>query len=158
MALGEVVVSLPWWCHPPVLLAPGYWRLFLNLVLLFQNWKSKIHKVSSLLPKWWPFFCFLCSVEVDTFNKCLETSRILNFQFWNNNTKFNDCGWTWNEVKKSIFFSTSNYEFWTGIVTVRTSLVQYSITYTYLVWIFRCFYFFSLVRLMPSKQVCSLEA
>ena len=88
MALGEVGVSIPWWCHPLVLLAPGYWRLFLNLVLLFQNWKSKIHKVSSLLSKRWPFFCFLCSVEVDTFIKCMETSRILDFQFWNNNTKF----------------------------------------------------------------------
>ena len=28
MALGEVGVSLPWWCHPVVLQAPGYWRLF----------------------------------------------------------------------------------------------------------------------------------
>ena len=36
----------------------------------------------------WPFFCFLCSVEVDTIIKCVETSRILDFQFWNNNTKF----------------------------------------------------------------------
>ena len=24
----EVGVSLPWWCHALVLLAPGYWRLF----------------------------------------------------------------------------------------------------------------------------------
>ena len=85
MALGEVGLSLPWWWHPLFLLAPGYWRLLLNLVLLFQNWKSKIHKVSSLLSKRWPFFCFLCSVEVDTFIKCMETSRILDFQFWNNN-------------------------------------------------------------------------
>ena len=74
MALGEVGVSLPWWCHPLVLLAPCYWRLFLNLVLLLQNWKSKIHKVSILLS--------------NTFNKCIETSRILDFQFGNNNTKF----------------------------------------------------------------------
>ena len=58
MALGEVGVSLPWWCHPLFLLAPGYWRLFLNLVLLFQNWKSKTHKVSSLLSKRWPFSAF----------------------------------------------------------------------------------------------------
>ena len=33
MALGEVGVPLPWWCHPLVLLAPGYWRLFLNLII-----------------------------------------------------------------------------------------------------------------------------
>ena len=49
MTLGEVGVSLPWWCHPLVLLAPGYWRLFLNSVLLFQNWKSKIREVSIYL-------------------------------------------------------------------------------------------------------------
>ena len=36
---NSVGVSLPWWCHPLFLLAPGYWRLYLNLVLLFQNWK-----------------------------------------------------------------------------------------------------------------------
>ena len=35
MALGEVDVSLPWWCHALVLLPPGYWRLFLNLKNLF---------------------------------------------------------------------------------------------------------------------------
>ena len=35
MALGEVGVSLPWWCHALVLLAPGYWRHFLNLKNLF---------------------------------------------------------------------------------------------------------------------------
>ena len=33
MALAEVGVSLPWWCHTLVLLAPGYWRLFLNLII-----------------------------------------------------------------------------------------------------------------------------
>ena len=33
-ALGEVGVSLPWWCAALVLLAPGYWSLFLDL----KNW------------------------------------------------------------------------------------------------------------------------
>ena len=33
-ASGEVGVSLPWWCAALVLLAPGYWSLFLNL----KNW------------------------------------------------------------------------------------------------------------------------
>ena len=33
MALGEVVVSLPWWCLALVLQAPGYWGLFLNLII-----------------------------------------------------------------------------------------------------------------------------
>ena len=28
MALAEVGVSLPWWCHALVLLAPSYWSLF----------------------------------------------------------------------------------------------------------------------------------
>ena len=32
-ALGEVGVSLPWWCHTLVLLPPGYWGLFLNLII-----------------------------------------------------------------------------------------------------------------------------
>ena len=32
-ALAEVGVSLPWWCLAPVLLAPGYWRVFLNLII-----------------------------------------------------------------------------------------------------------------------------
>ena len=31
MALREVGVSPPWWCHALVLLAPGYWGLFLIL-------------------------------------------------------------------------------------------------------------------------------
>ena len=39
MALGKVDVSLPWWCHALVLLAPGYWRLFLNLKSLVHNGK-----------------------------------------------------------------------------------------------------------------------
>ena len=33
MAQAEVGVSLPWWCLALVLLAPGYWRLFLNLII-----------------------------------------------------------------------------------------------------------------------------
>ena len=33
MALGDVGVSFPWWYHALVLLAPGYWRLFLNLII-----------------------------------------------------------------------------------------------------------------------------
>ena len=33
MAPGEVGVSLPWWYHALVLLAPAYWRLFLNLII-----------------------------------------------------------------------------------------------------------------------------
>ena len=39
-ALGEVGVSLPWWCAALVLLAPGYWSLFLNLKNLFimEKW------------------------------------------------------------------------------------------------------------------------
>ena len=32
-ALAEVGVSLPWWCLAPVLLAPGYWRVFFNLII-----------------------------------------------------------------------------------------------------------------------------
>ena len=39
MALAEVGVSLLWWCHALVLLAPGYWRLFLNLII-FSLWKN----------------------------------------------------------------------------------------------------------------------
>ena len=39
MALGEVGMSLPWWCHVLALLAPGYWRLFLNLKPLVHNGK-----------------------------------------------------------------------------------------------------------------------
>ena len=33
MALGEVGVSLPWWCHALVLPAPGSWGHFLNLII-----------------------------------------------------------------------------------------------------------------------------
>ena len=33
MALGEVGVSLSWWRPALVLLAPGYWSLFLNLII-----------------------------------------------------------------------------------------------------------------------------
>ena len=33
MALGEVYLSLPWWCHALFLLSLGYWRLILNLIV-----------------------------------------------------------------------------------------------------------------------------
>ena len=33
IALGEAGVSLTCWCHALVLPAPGYWRLFLNLII-----------------------------------------------------------------------------------------------------------------------------
>ena len=51
-ALGEVGVSLPWWCAALVLLPPGYWSLFLNLKNLFimeigQSWNSEN---SAILP------------------------------------------------------------------------------------------------------------
>ena len=39
IVLGEVGVSLPRWCHTLVLPAPGYWRLFLNLII-FSEWKN----------------------------------------------------------------------------------------------------------------------
>ena len=54
LAEWEVGSSLPW-CHALVLLAPGYWRLFLNLTIfhngkmssfrkiLGQNWTLKFH-------------------------------------------------------------------------------------------------------------------
>ena len=32
-ALAEVGMSLPWWCPALVLQAPGYWSLFLNLII-----------------------------------------------------------------------------------------------------------------------------
>ena len=32
MALAEVGLSLSWWCPALVLLAPGYWSVFLNLI------------------------------------------------------------------------------------------------------------------------------
>ena len=38
MALGEVGVSVPWWCYALVFLAPGYRWLFLNLII-FHNGK-----------------------------------------------------------------------------------------------------------------------
>ena len=78
IALGEAGVSLPWWCHAPVLSPPGYWGLFLNLII-FHNGRMtrfrgilgksltlKFHKVKLLKFKtfnfdlkflWnWPFF------------------------------------------------------------------------------------------------------
>ena len=43
-ALGEVGVSLSWWCAALVLLTPGYWSLFLNLKNLFimEKWPQVI--------------------------------------------------------------------------------------------------------------------
>ena len=38
-ALAEVDVSLLWWCHALLPLAPGYWRLFLDLII-FSYWKN----------------------------------------------------------------------------------------------------------------------
>ena len=37
MALAEVGGSLPWCCPALVLLAPGYWSLFLNLIIFSWN-------------------------------------------------------------------------------------------------------------------------
>ena len=58
MALGEVGVSFPWWCHTLVLQPPGYWGLFLNLIffhnekmanfkgILGQSWNSEKSQIS----------------------------------------------------------------------------------------------------------------
>ena len=35
MILGKVGVSLPWWCHALVIPPPGYWGLFLNLIIFW---------------------------------------------------------------------------------------------------------------------------
>ena len=42
VALGEVGMSLPWWCHTFVLLAPGYWEYFINLIILFKIEKGPV--------------------------------------------------------------------------------------------------------------------
>ena len=47
IALEEVSVSLPWWCHALVLLAPGYWSLFFKFKKFGYNGKI-IHKVKLL--------------------------------------------------------------------------------------------------------------
>ena len=54
MALGEVGVSLPW-CHALVLLAPGYWRFFLNLIndQFQRNFRSKL-KLWNFKFQLWP--------------------------------------------------------------------------------------------------------
>ena len=47
------------------------------------------------------FSAFYALVEVDTFNKCMETSQILDFQFGNNNTKFRKkSSVTWSQKDK----------------------------------------------------------
>ena len=51
MALGEVGVSLLWWCHALLLLAPGYWRLFLNLKSLVHN--GKLTNFRGILSQSW---------------------------------------------------------------------------------------------------------
>ena len=51
MVLGEVGVSFPWWCHALVLLAPGYWRLFLNLKSLVHN--GKLTNFRGILSQSW---------------------------------------------------------------------------------------------------------
>ena len=51
MALGEVGVSLSWWCHILALLAPCYWRLFLNLKSLVHN--GKLTNFRGILSQSW---------------------------------------------------------------------------------------------------------
>ena len=67
MALGEVGVSLPWWCHAFVLPAPGSWGLFLNLIILLPN---SLKNTSN----------FTWILEICT-DKCtyIQGIRILNF-------------------------------------------------------------------------------
>ena len=108
MALGEVGVSLPWWCHPLVLLAPGYWRLFLNLVLLFQNWKSKIREVSIHLLKVSTSTEHKKQKKGHRFDKRLETLWILDFQFWNNNTKFRK-SLVWFFTEQTLYLQFTNF-------------------------------------------------
>ena len=58
MALGEVGVSLPWWCHALVLLAPSYWRLFLNSksVFIMEKWPDLVTFKSSMSFFWNHFY------------------------------------------------------------------------------------------------------
>ena len=57
-ALGEVGMSLPWWCAAFVLLSPGYWSLFLNLKKMFimEKWRGHFSHRSKL--KLWNFSSF----------------------------------------------------------------------------------------------------
>ena len=58
IALGEVGVSLPWWCHALVLLAPSYWRLFLNSknVFIMEKWPDLVTFKSSMSFFWNHFY------------------------------------------------------------------------------------------------------
>ena len=51
MALAEVGGSLPWCCPALVLLAPGYWSLFLNLI--FFSWMMDLGNRPGIRAKYW---------------------------------------------------------------------------------------------------------
>ena len=83
MALGEVGVSLPWWCHALVLPAPGYGRLF-KISYFFHN--GQMTSFRGILGQSWNS----------------EVSAILPYEILPFNFDFKFC-WNWS------FF---HYELW----------------------------------------------
>ena len=86
-ALGEVGVSLSWWCAALVLLAPGYWSLLLNSKKLFvmEKWPEVIFplvKVETL--KFQQFYLVKFKVSTLTYGKMTRG----HFSIINNFFKF----------------------------------------------------------------------
>ena len=87
MALGEVGVSLPWWCHAFVLLVPGYWRLFLNLKPLVHN--GKLTNFKGILGQGWNSeVSAILPYEFQSFN--FDLKFLCNWSFFHNEPKVLD--------------------------------------------------------------------
>jgi hypothetical protein len=75
MALAEVGVSLPWWCHALVLLVPGYWSLFLNL----SPKSATLPSERAIFQTFWRLHCCTDSLFFE-----IETSNFgSSYVFWN---------------------------------------------------------------------------
>ena len=85
MAPGEVGLSLPWWCHNLFLLPPGYWGLFLNLII-FSCWKNVQFQRN--------------------FRLNLKVLNFSNFTLWNFTVQI----WPKIPLKLCIFPTWKNYE------------------------------------------------
>ena len=87
MALGEVGVSLPWWCHALALLAPGYWTLFLNLKSLVHN--GKLTNFRGILSQSWNSeVSAILPYEFQSFN--FDLKFLCNWSFFHNEPKVLD--------------------------------------------------------------------
>ena len=83
MVIREVSVSIPWWCHALVLLAPGYWRHFLNLIIFHNGKNDQFQRNFRSKLKLWNFSNFtLWNFRVQLWPTLITNFFLLIFVFY----------------------------------------------------------------------------